>query len=253
MIEVRQLRKYYQMGDSVVRALDGVDLDIARGELVSVTGASGSGKSTLMHLLGCLDRPTSGTYRFGGQLVNELNSRQLAQVRNREIGFVFQTFNLIDRTTALDNVAVPLIYSRKADTVSPARTALERVGLAARARHRPNELSGGERQRVAIARAIVNNPSLIFADEPTGNLDSRTGEQIMAIFHELHASGVTIVLVTHEMAVAAQAQRVIQMRDGQITADRLLDDVHRRAMVDEQLADEAAALETRARKPGLRV
>jgi len=231
LIRTRNLVKWYEMGDSIVHALDGVDLDIEAGEFVSITGPSGSGKSTLMHVLGCLDRPTGGSYELDGEEVARLNDRKLARIRNEKIGFVFQTFNLVNRTSAVDNVAVPLIYARKAATRGPAMQALARVGLDHRARHRPNELSGGERQRVAIARAIVNNPSLILADEPTGNLDSRTGEQILAIFHELHRSGVTVVLVTHEMAVAAQAQRVIRMRDGRIVEDRKVDEEFRRELL----------------------
>ena len=227
MIRVRDMTKVYQMGDSEVRALDGVDLDIDAGEFISLTGASGSGKSTMMHLLGCLDRPTSGTYELDGQRVDELNVRELAVIRNRRIGFVFQTFNLINRTSAVDNVAVPLIYARRARTRPAAMEALERVGLAARAGHHPNQLSGGERQRVAIARAIVNHPVLLLADEPTGNLDSKTGRQIIELFHELHAEGVTVVLVTHEMSIAAQAQRVVRMADGLIVEDRLVDDAFR--------------------------
>jgi putative ABC transport system ATP-binding protein len=224
MILISSMTKIYQMGDTEVRALDGVDISIAEGEFVSITGASGSGKSTLMHLLGCLDRPTSGTYEFDGYPVHRYNDKQLAAIRNRAIGFVFQTFNLINRTSAIDNVAVPLIYGRSKSTTSKAKQALERVGLAKRARHKPSELSGGERQRVAIARAIVNHPRLILADEPTGNLDSRTGDQIMEIFHSLHQDRVTVVLVTHEMQVAAQAQRLIRMRDGKIVEDRQISD-----------------------------
>lgn len=227
MIKIHQLTKLYQMGDSVVRALDGVDLNIEAGEFVSVTGASGSGKSTIMHILGCLDRPTAGTYKLDGELVNRLTDKQLATIRNKSIGFVFQTFNLMNRTTAFDNVAVPLIYSRTSFSMAQARRALERVGLSDRAHHCPNELSGGERQRVAIARAIVNDPKMILADEPTGNLDTHTGEQIMTIFHELHQQGVTIVLVTHEAEIAAQAQRVVMMKDGKITKDFKLDEKRR--------------------------
>ncbi len=230
------------MGESVVRALDGVDLSIAQGEMISITGPSGSGKSTLMHLLGCLDRPTSGTFRFDNVLVSSLSSRELAKLRNRQIGFVFQTFNLIERTRAVDNVALPLVYARQRNTHRSAMAALERVGLTQRAHHKPNEMSGGERQRVAIARAIVNNPSLIFADEPTGNLDTRTGEQIMQIFHNLHASGVTIILVTHEMNIAAQAQRILKMRDGKILEDRAVDHDHRQELIAESVEDRNTAL-----------
>lgn len=232
MIELRDLRKYYEMGDSVVHALDGVDMDIAAGEFVSITGPSGSGKSTMMHLLGCLDRPTSGSYNFNGQPIDTYSAKQLARIRNQEIGFIFQTFNLINRTTALDNVAIPLIYARQQAVRKPALAALERVGLTARAYHKPSELSGGERQRVAIARAIVNNPSLLLADEPTGNLDSKTGEQIMDIVTQLHADGVTVVLVTHETYVAARAERIIKMRDGKIVEDRQLDAAARRRLAE---------------------
>ena len=220
LIVVQGLTKIYKMGETEVHALDGVDLTVEQGEFVAITGPSGSGKSTIMHLLGCLDRPTSGHYWLNNRDVSRFTDGQLANVRNSQIGFVFQTFNLINRTSALENVAVPLFYARKNNTRKPARTALERVGLGARAHHRPNELSGGERQRVAIARAIVNEPLLVFADEPTGNLDTRTGEQIMKIFHELNAQGVTLVLVTHEAEVALQAKRIVQMRDGKIISDR---------------------------------
>jgi len=219
LIRVRQLTKIYQMGDAVVSALAGVDLDIEAGEFVSITGASGSGKSTFMHLLGCLDRATSGSYDLADTPVTRLSEKRLARIRNREIGFVFQTFNLINRTTALDNVAVPLVYGRLRDTRRKALDALEKVGLSHRAKHTPAEMSGGERQRVAIARAIVNDPALILADEPTGNLDSQTGEQILQIFERLHAAGTTVLLVTHEMSVAARAQRLIHMTDGLIDTD----------------------------------
>jgi putative ABC transport system ATP-binding protein len=227
MIEVRQVFKLYRMGDSVVRALDGVDFDVGEGEFVSITGASGSGKSTLMHILGCLDRPTRGVYRLRRQTLSAMGDRQLARIRNKYIGFVFQTFNLINRTHAVDNVAIPLVYARQTATRKAALAALDKVGLSHRAKHRPSELSGGERQRVAIARAIVNDPALILADEPTGNLDSRTGAQILDIFRKLHAAGTTIILVTHEIDVAVQAQRIIRMRDGRIITDEALDDARR--------------------------
>jgi len=220
LIEARGLTKLYRMGDPIVRALDGVDLTIARGEFVAITGPSGSGKSTMMHVIGCLDRPTQGTYVLDGRDVSDLSDRELAAIRNKRIGFVFQTFNLINRTTALANVGVPLFYARQTNARAPAVRALERVGLLHRAQHQPNELSGGERQRVAIARAIVNDPLLVLADEPTGNLDTRTGEQIMEIFRKLNEQGVTIVMVTHEPDIARQARRIVQMRDGRIISDR---------------------------------
>jgi putative ABC transport system ATP-binding protein len=219
LIRLREVTKIYWMGTSQVRALDGVTLEIEKGEFVSITGPSGSGKSTMMHIIGCLDRPTTGSYEFNGQAVNKMGDWQRARIRNQSIGFVFQTFNLINRQSALSNVAVPLLYAGRADMWTPAREALQRVGLASRAKHRPNELSGGERQRVAIARAIVNRPSVLVADEPTGNLDTRTGEQIMGVFKRLHQQGTTIVLVTHERHIADQAQRVIAMLDGKITED----------------------------------
>jgi len=220
LIQIKGLTKYYRMGDSIVHALDGVDLEIERGEFIAVTGASGSGKSTIMHLLGCLDRPTAGEYHLNGRNVSQMSDRELAAVRNQDIGFVFQTFNLINRTSALDNVGVPLFYARTTNTRAPARRALERVGLTGRITHTPSELSGGERQRVAIARAIVNDPVIVFADEPTGNLDTRTGEQIMEVFRSLNEQGVTIVLVTHESDVAMQTKRIVHMSDGKITMDK---------------------------------
>jgi putative ABC transport system ATP-binding protein len=219
MIRIRGLSKIYRMGSTDVRALDGVDLDIDRGEFVSLVGPSGSGKSTMMHLLGCLDRPTAGTYELEGRRIDKLRERELATVRNEHIGFVFQTFNLVSRVSAVDNVALPMFYARKARTRPAAMRALERVGLSQRAAHVPAEMSGGERQRVAIARALVNDPSLILADEPTGNLDTRTGEQIMQIFHDLHAQGATIIVVTHEPDIAEQAERMVRMRDGKIIED----------------------------------
>lgn len=219
------------MGNSVVHALDGVDLTINDGEFVAIIGASGSGKSTLMHVIGCLDRPTSGTLEIGGSLVGAMTEKQLAAIRNKYVGFVFQTFNLINRTSALENVLVPLIYTRRAYDRATAKKALERVGLSQRARHTPAEMSGGECQRVAIARAIVNSPTLLLADEPTGNLDTRTGKQIMQIFHELHAEGITIVVVTHEMDIAVQADRIIRMTDGKIIEDTAVDDQQREEMM----------------------
>ncbi len=231
LIRVEQLARIYQMGSTTVRALAGVDLCIEEGEFVSITGASGSGKSTFMHLLGCLERPTSGSYELNGQLVTRLSDRQLARIRNRQFGFVFQTFNLINRTSALENVSVPLIYARVGGMKKKAMAALERVGLADRSRHTPGEMSGGERQRVAIARAIVNDPSVVFADEPTGNLDSGTGAQILELFHRLNESGKTIILVTHEMSVAAQGRRLIHMRDGLIDVDKPITDQLRRELL----------------------
>lgn len=235
MIQITGMTKFYQMGDTVVHALDGVDLTIQRGEFVSITGASGSGKSTIMHLIGCLDRPTSGYYILDNQRIDQVNDHRLASLRNEYIGFVFQTFNLINRTNAIENVALPMVYARKSGSRKLATRALERVGLGPRARHKPIEMSGGERQRVAIARALVNDPPLILADEPTGNLDSRTGNQIMDIFHDLHQSGVTVILVTHEMAVAAQAQRVVRMSDGKIIEDRLVDEAFREQLLAERM------------------
>jgi putative ABC transport system ATP-binding protein len=223
LIRLRGIRKIYHMGSTDVNALAGVEMDIGPGEFVSITGPSGSGKSTMMGILGCLDRPTQGEYFLDGQPASELSEEQLAGIRNRSVGFVFQTFNLLPRTSAAENVAVPLFYARKIRTHSVAMEALKMVGLADRADHSPAKLSGGERQRVAIARAIVNNPKLILADEPTGNLDTHTGAQIMMIFHALHARGVTIVLVTHETDIAVQAQRIIQMRDGKILHDGPVD------------------------------
>jgi putative ABC transport system ATP-binding protein len=219
LIEVENLSKTYELGGQKVQALRGVSFQIRRGEFVAIMGQSGSGKSTLMNLLGCLDLPSSGTYRLTKINVATLNSDQLAEIRNRRIGFVFQSFNLLARSSALENTELPLLYSGTPDSQSKAREALAKVGLEARAKHKSNELSGGERQRVAIARAIVNNPSIILADEPTGNLDSKTGEEIMDIFSRLNQEGVTLILVTHEPHVAQYARRVIHMQDGLITSD----------------------------------
>ena len=221
MIEVERLFKTYQMGSRKVSALDGVDFRIEKGEFVAIMGPSGSGKSTLMNLLGCLDLPSSGIYRLENLDIQHLKSNQLAEVRNRRIGFVFQSFNLLPRATALENTELPLLYGRVPKSTEIAFQALERVGLAHRAKHKPTELSGGERQRVAIARALVNGPAIILADEPTGNLDSTTGKEILNLFLELNQEGVTLILVTHEQEIAQQAKRIMQMRDGKIIADRI--------------------------------
>ena len=224
IIQTHNLRKVYGMGDIQVKALDGVDIQINKGEFVAVMGPSGSGKSTLMNILGCLDRPTEGRYVLNGQEVSDLDKVQLAAIRNRELGFIFQSFNLLSRTSALRNVMLPLVYKRNGqlsqkEREEKAMAALESVGLADRAHHDPNELSGGQRQRVAIARALVNDPALIMADEPTGNLDTKTGDEIMAVLHTLHSGGGTIVMVTHEQYIAEQTQRTITLVDGRIYTD----------------------------------
>ncbi len=218
MIELSNITKVYKMGSTKVVALAGVDLRIETREMVSIIGPSGSGKSTLMHIIGCLDKPTSGQYRLEEVEVSKLGDNKLAEIRNKKIGFVFQSFNLLPRNTALDNVELPLIYSGAKNRRQRALKALESVGLAHRAHHRPSELAGGEQQRVAIARALINNPSLILADEPTGNLDTQTSKEIMLLFQEMNEQGITIVLVTHEPDIAAYTQRKIKMRDGKIEA-----------------------------------
>ena len=223
VIRVRGLTRVYDMGGERVRALDGVDLDIPKNEYVAIMGPSGSGKSTLMNLIGCLDTPTDGTYWLAGNEVSQMADDELARVRNHEIGFVFQTFNLLPRASALHNVELPLVYAglRAGERRRRAADALQRVGLADRMHHRPNELSGGQRQRVAIARALVNDPSILLADEPTGNLDSVTSQEIMGVFAELHGQGQTVVMVTHESDIAAHARRVVTLRDGLIHSDAL--------------------------------
>jgi putative ABC transport system ATP-binding protein len=221
LIETQDLWKTYVMGSEEIHALRGVSIQIERGEYVAIMGPSGSGKSTLMNLIGCLDTPSKGSYLLNDKQVGQMNDDELARIRNEEIGFVFQTFNLLPRATALHNVELPLVYAGVSakDRVERAKAALSKVELDTRMSHRPNELSGGQRQRVAIARALVNNPSILLADEPTGNLDSKTGVEIMALFERLHAGGNTIVLVTHESDIAAHAHRVIHIRDGQVEDD----------------------------------
>ena len=223
LISLKKIKRHYDVGGEKVRALDGVDLTINQNEYISIMGPSGSGKSTLMNMIGCLDTPTEGTYEFEGELVHEMDDDQLASIRNRKIGFVFQTFNLLPKATALRNVEVPLIYSNisKSKRLKMASDSLISVGLEDRLDHKPNELSGGQRQRVAIARALVNNPSIILADEPTGNLDSKSGIEIMKILHELYTNGNTIILVTHEEDIAMHAKRIITIFDGKIREDKI--------------------------------
>ena len=223
IIRIEGLERRYDMGGEVIHALRGVSLTISRNEYVAIMGPSGSGKSTMMNVLGCLDTPDAGSYWLNGQEVSKLSDDALARVRNKEIGFVFQTFNLLPRASALHNVELPLVYAgmSSAERSERARQALTRVGLGDRMHHRPNELSGGQRQRVAIARALVNQPSILLADEPTGNLDSTTSEEIMAVFAELHREGQTVIMVTHEPDIAEHAERVITLRDGKVESDRL--------------------------------
>ncbi|HOJ05846.1 MAG TPA: ABC transporter ATP-binding protein [Bacteroidota bacterium] len=222
LIHLQNVVKTYDMGAELVHALSGVSLDIAENEYVAIMGPSGSGKSTLMNVIGCLDTPTSGLYEFGGENVGDMDDNELANIRNRKIGFVFQTFNLLPRSTALHNVELPLIYAgvSGSERRTRAEQALVSVGLADRMTHKPNELSGGQRQRVAVARALVNNPSIILADEPTGNLDSKTGIEIMQLFSELHKQGNTIILVTHEEDIAEHAHRIVRLFDGKLASDQ---------------------------------
>lgn len=223
LIKITNIKRDFVLGDEIVYVLKGIDLEINKGEYVALMGPSGSGKSTLMNLLGCLDTPTSGTYILNNKDVSKMKDDELAEIRNKEIGFVFQTFNLLPRTTALDNVALPMIYAgySKTDRRARAEQVLTQVGLSDRMDHHSNQLSGGQRQRVAVARALVNNPSIILADEPTGNLDSKTSLEIMKLFNEIHANGNTVILVTHEEEIAAYAHRIIRLRDGMVESDTL--------------------------------
>ncbi len=221
LIDIKDIKRDFQLGSETINVLKGIDLKINKGEYVALMGPSGSGKSTLMNLLGCLDTPTSGTYILNNKDVSQMVDDELAEIRNKEIGFVFQTFNLLPRTTALDNVALPMIYAgfSKTDRTNRAKEVLNQVGLGDRMDHQPNQLSGGQRQRVAVARALVNKPSIILADEPTGNLDSKTSVEIMRLFDEIHANGNTVILVTHEEDIAQHAHRIIRLRDGLIESD----------------------------------
>ena len=225
VIEIRNIIRDFKLGQEIVHVLKGIDLDIKRGDYVAIMGPSGSGKSTLMNLLGCLDTPTAGSYNLNGNDVSQMTDDELAEIRNTEIGFVFQTFNLLPRTTALDNVALPMIYAgaSKKERIERATEVLNDVGLSDRMDHKPNQLSGGQRQRVAVGRALVNKPSIILADEPTGNLDSKTGMEIMGLFDEIHKAGNTVIMVTHEEEVAAHAKRIIRLRDGMIESDTFND------------------------------
>lgn len=223
LIKITNIKRDFPLGNEIVYVLKGIDLEIKKGEYVALMGPSGSGKSTLMNILGCLDTPTSGTYILNGKHVSEMQDDELAGIRNKEIGFVFQTFNLMPRTTALDNVALPMVYAgfSKSERFERATEVLKQVGLDDRMDHKPNQLSGGQRQRVAVARALVNKPSIILADEPTGNLDSKTSVEIMNLFNEIHTNGNTVILVTHEEDIAAYAHRIIRLRDGIIESDTL--------------------------------
>ncbi len=221
IIKTQGLKKIYQMGEEQVKALDGIDIELGRGEYVAIMGPSGSGKSTLMNLLGCLDTPSEGEYWLNGQPVSTLRDDELARIRNKEVGFVFQTFHLLPRYNALENVQLPLVYSNvpREERLARAKQTLQEVDLSDRMHHRPNELSGGQRQRVAIARALINRPSILLADEPTGNLDSNTGREILNLFERLHSNGHTVILVTHDPEVASHANRIIRLRDGRVESD----------------------------------
>jgi putative ABC transport system ATP-binding protein len=232
VIELKDISRRYQIGTELIHALRTITLSIERGEYVALMGPSGSGKSTLMNILGCLDTPSSGEYTLNGKLVSSMHDNELADIRNKEIGFVFQTFNLIPRSSALDNVALPLVYAgiKKEGRINKASDTLKGVGLGDRIHHKPNELSGGQRQRVAIARALVNNPSIILADEPTGNLDSKTSEEIMGLFEDIHQKGNTIIVVTHEEDIAQHAHRIVRLKDGLIESDARNENVRKAAL-----------------------
>lgn len=222
VIEIRDIARHFKVGNELIKALKAIDLSIEKNEFVALMGQSGSGKSTLMNILGCLDTPTNGTYKLANKNVSQLNDNNLADIRNQEIGFIFQSFNLLPKSSALENVMLPLVYAgiHRIDREQKALVALEKVGLSDRVHHRPNELSGGQRQRVAVARALVNNPSIILADEPTGNLDSATSKDIMKLFQEIHKNGNTVIIVTHENEIAEYAHRIIRLKDGEIESDQ---------------------------------